>query len=112
MVQIPLSWIELLGRYGIWTRPLLLTSVVPEAPDDAELSDGLLFLEVRGGHRKWVYLRCPQCGERIQIPVAGLNGWKITVDWLRRPTLRPSIWQRGGCGAHFFVTRGRIVTVK
>lgn len=109
MPQVPLSLLEWLCRRRLWTRPDLLAAEVADSPEDDELVAGVLFLERRDGHPKWVHFRCPACPERIQVPVAGSNGWKMSVDWLRRPSLAPSVWQTGGCGAHFFVQRGRIV---
>lgn len=109
MPRLPLSWLEWFGRRRIWTRPDLLATEVADSPEDDELAKGVLFLERREGHPKWVHFRCPACPERIQVPVAGPKGWTVTVDWLRRPSLTPSVWQTGGCGAHFFVQQGQIV---
>ena len=109
MIHLRRSWLEWLAARGIWTRPDLLTVDVPEAPDESELLDGVLFREVRDGYLKWAHLRCPKCGEHIRISLAGDRAWNLKVDWLRRPSVHPSIWQTGSCGAHFFVRRGAIV---
>ncbi|WP_373856266.1 DUF6527 family protein [Acidiphilium multivorum] len=52
---------------------------------------------------------CPRCSEHIQLQTAAGSNWKITCDWLHRPTVQPSIWETEGCGAHFFVRKGRLI---
>jgi len=111
-MQIPHSWLEFFGRIGIWSRPDFLCVDVEDAPVDNQLVRGLLMREVRGGYAKWAHFRCPRCSEHIQISIAGNKGWTLNVDWLRRPTLSPSIWQTGSCGAHFFVRGGHIAWCK
>jgi hypothetical protein len=101
--------LEWLARLRVWRRPDLLTLDVSDAPDDDELLSSVLAREVRDGYPKWAHFLCMRCGEHIRIPVAGPQGWALTVDWLRRPTLSPSVWQTGSCGAHFFLQRGRII---
>ena len=108
MIVLPLPAIEWIYRVGPWTRPQFLVVDVAEAPDDCELIEGLVLREVRGGYVKWAHLRCPRCDEHIQISLAGKERWMVRMDMLRRPTISPSIWQTGSCGAHFFVRRGEI----
>ncbi len=107
-MRLPLAWLEWIGRRRICARPDLLTMDVPEPPDEGELRDGFLLREVRDGYEKWAHFRCPRCREHIRVPLAGAKSWKLKVDWLRRPSLHPSVWQTGSCGAHFFVRKGRI----
>jgi len=109
MLRVPLSWLEWLARRRLWNRPDLLTVDTAETPDEDDLPNGILLREVRGGHQKWVHLRCARCGEHISLPLAGGARWTIGIDLLRRPTISPSIWQTGSCGAHFFVRQGRII---
>jgi len=88
-------------RLRVLRRPDFLVQTVSEQPFEDEM---------RGGHRKWIHLRCPKCGEAIQLEAAGQrHSWTISTDWLRRPTISPSIWETERCGAHFFVRRGRII---
>jgi hypothetical protein len=93
MIMIPLPWLEWLSQHGLWTRPDFLSIDVPEAPDAGELRSNIVLREVRDGYPKWVHLMCPRCQEHIQLPVAGNPHWSIRTDWLRRPTIHPSIWQ-------------------
>jgi Family of unknown function (DUF6527) len=108
MIRIPISWLEWAARHKLWSRPHFLCREVAEAPFD-EMARGLIYDEVRGGHRKWAHLVCPRCGEHIQLQTAMGSDWIITRDWLHRPTVHPSIWETEGCGAHFFIHRGQLI---
>jgi hypothetical protein len=106
MFKLPLSLIEWLGQRGIIRRPWLLCVDVSEAPLDSGLTPSILYREVRGGYPKWAHFACPRCRAHIQIQIAANSQWRLSVDWLRRPTLHPSIWETESCGAHFFVRSG------
>src|SRR6266478_3503280 len=89
------SWAtELIYQMGLAHRPALLVVRVDEAPLEAELMRGAIYVEVRRGHLKWVHFRCPLCSERVQLAMAGKERWLLNVDWLRRPTLSPSVWEQ------------------
>ena len=34
--------------------------------------------------------------------------WNVKLDWLSRPSIKPSVWQSNECGFHFWVERGDI----
>jgi hypothetical protein len=106
MIVLPLSWLEWLTEKGLWRRPKFLIRDVDEEPDD--LDESIIYREVRGGHPKWAHFICPKCSETISVPIVGREAWSLRVDFFRRPTLYPSIWQTGSCGAHFFVTKGEL----
>jgi hypothetical protein len=110
MIMTLPSWLtDGVYRLGFARRPQLQAVEVDQAPAVSELMDGELYVEIRSGHLKWVHFRCPLCGEHIQLPMAGKERWRLSFDWLRRPTLMPSIWEEDTCGAHFFVRRGQIL---
>jgi hypothetical protein len=109
MIRIPLSWVEWAARRRIFKRPAFLCREVEEAPLDEELASGLIYSEVRSGHAKWAHLRCPRCGDHIQLQTAVGSDWTISRDWLNRPTIHPSIWETDSCGVHFFVRRGQLI---
>ncbi len=110
MIMTLPSWLaDVVFRLGLARRPRFVTVKVDEAPVESELLDAELYVEIRGGHLKWIHLRCPLCGEHIHLPMAGNERWRLSLDWLRRPTLMPSIWEKDTCGAHFFVRRGQIL---
>lgn len=109
-MKLPYRWTERFYRLKLVSRPAFLAQVVSEQPFEHEMEAGIIYEEVRGGHRKWLHLRCPKCGEAIQLEAAGQRSiWTMSSDWLWRPTIAPSIWETESCGAHFFVRKGRIV---
>jgi hypothetical protein len=110
MILWLLRWFaKLLFWLRIVKRPRLLARTVDESPLDDELDAHYLLEEVRDGWPKWAHLRCPKCGEHIQLPLAGASAWSLARDRMNRPTLVPSVWEKRSCGAHFYVRQGGIV---
>ncbi len=109
MPRLPLPVVELVFRFPLMRRPRYLMKTAPEAPAPEELRPSVIVLEIRGGHLKWAHLSCPKCGDHIQLPLAGKQRWSVNVDYLRRPTIAPSIWETDSCGAHFFVRKGELL---
>jgi hypothetical protein len=95
-------------RLPFLSMPAFLADVVSECPSREELRSGTIFIEIRGGYPKWAHLRCPKCGDHIQLPLAGTDRWTVRVDFLHRPTLSPSVWEERACGAHFIVRKGNL----
>jgi hypothetical protein len=94
-----------LVRYDLLARR---TDAYP-APDS--LADGELVVVVDGGMHKWACMRCPGgCGTVIplSLTVRRRPRWSVTLDWLRRPTIDPSIHQTNECACHFWITGGRV----
>lgn len=108
-MSIPLSILEGFYRLPFLRRPSYLAKVVPECPSAEELSSGFIAIEKRNGYLKCAHLLCPRCGDHIQLPLAGSERWSVNVDWLRRPTAAPSIWEKAACDAHFFVRKGNVI---
>jgi Family of unknown function (DUF6527) len=108
MRSLPLSLIEAVFRLPFLSRPAFLADIVSECPSCEELHSDVVLIEMRGGHLKWAHLQCPRCGDHIQLPLAGNGRWTIEVDFFRRPTLAPSIWEQTTCAAHFFVRKGKL----
>lgn len=107
--SIPISLAERILKLPFMRRPKYLAQQVRESPSPEELRPHLLFVEVRDGFLKWAHLSCPKCGDHIQLPMAGKVNWKLRMDFLRRPTVSPSIWESNSCGAHFFIRKGDIL---
>lgn len=105
----PFKVIEALHRLPFLRKPEFFARVIPESPCSAELVPGLLFVEIRDGYLKWAHLSCPKCGDHIQLPLAGRERWSVRIDFLWRPTVSPSIWERNTCGAHFFIEKGKLL---
>jgi|ERR1039457_93673 ribosomal protein S27AE len=106
---LPISFAERILNFPFMHRPQYLAIVVSESPSEDELRPNLLLYEMRDGYLKWSHLICPKCGEHIQLPMAGKERWSLKIDFLRRPTLAPSIWETQSCGAHFFIQQGDIL---
>jgi hypothetical protein len=99
---------EWMFRLPWMRRPAFLTVVSTCRPAAGDLGPCILILEIRDGHLKWAHLLCPKCNDHIELPMAGRGKWTIKIDWFRRPTLSPSIWEKATCGAHFFIRSGEI----
>ena len=109
MHRLPLALIERIFCLPFMRRPRFLVQAAPQSPSLGELRPNLMVLEIRGGYLKWAHFSCPQCGDHIQLPLVGKTRWSVKVDLLRRPTLAPSIWEKAGCGAHFFIEKGELI---
>jgi len=109
MQRLPLTIVELIFRLPFMRRPRYLMQTAAETPATEELRENAIVLEIRDGYLKWAHLACPKCGDHIQLPLAGKERWSVNVDYLRRPTLAPSIWETDSCGAHFFVKKGELL---
>jgi hypothetical protein len=107
MRRLPLALAEWVFKLPWMRRPHWLATVADGRPSDEVLCAGLVILEIREGHLKWAHVLCPKCGDHIELPMAGGEKWTVKVDWLRRPTFSPSIWERTTCGAHFFIRGGK-----
>lgn len=61
--------------------------------------------------QKWACLNCPGgCGARIALSLNPNRrpSWSVRLDWLRRPSIHPSVHQKNDCGCHFWVQNGRV----
>ncbi|MDV4146480.1 DUF6527 family protein [Shimia sp. FJ5] len=66
---------------------------------------------VRDGVDKWACFHCPSgCGETIKLSLSKnrMPRWTAMSDWLRRPTISPSVRQTNECRCHFWIRCGRI----
>ena len=98
-------WLHLIDR------PNLIGRSIVQHPSPEELVTGVLLIVEDGVVRKWVCFRCPcGCGEKIMLSLAPQRHphWTVGMDWLRRPTLSPSVRQVTQCRSHYWVRRGRV----
>ena len=93
----------------IWLRiipvPELLARVVTDHPSPETLNAGWIYVVGGSG------FRCPaDNSEIIQLSLMQTHRprWKVTIDFLQRPTIHPSVRQLDGSYAHFWVKAGRI----
>ncbi len=80
-------------------------------PELATLKPGILYVVGGIDYQKWAFLTCPcGCAESIMLSLSKKRRphWQVDVDWLNRPTVRPSIWQTEGCYSHFWIKKGTI----
>lgn len=100
------DWLVQLWRR--FTRPWLRLQWIDEEP--GSLSGGTLYVVGTPEFQKWAIFACPcGCRDRIELYLGHERRphWTIKVEH-GRATIIPSVWQTGGCGAHFFVRRGRV----
>lgn len=69
-----------------------------------------LYAIADAGSAPWAAaLLCP-CGCKAMVQLALVSGaapsWRLRIDWLRRPSLHPSVQRITGCRSHFWLARG------
>jgi hypothetical protein len=97
-----LRWIE---------KPHFITSFVDTHPSVQELDENEFVIVRSGEHTKWACFRCPcGCGDKIALSLVTERrpSWRVFTDWLKRPTVEPSVWQRAGCYSHFWIRKGAV----
>lgn len=102
---------KILAGCGLISRPDLVGIVVEDFPAPEQLAEGLLHVVQDGDRRKWACMPCPcRCGRPLQLSLnpSRRPRWTVELDWLKRPTLNPSIRETSGCKAHFWVCKGRV----
>jgi hypothetical protein len=100
-----------LEQFGVIEPVQLAAQLSPQYPDLKALPEKTLYVVGGPGYQKWAYMVCPcGCGERIMLSLAKNRRphWSVEIDWLGRPTIKPSVWQTDGCFSHFWVKKGRI----
>ena len=106
---------EVLSQVGLIRKPRYVATDVSDNPAPGTLVFGV-FLVVRSGRTpKWAYLFCPcGCGEIIMLSLSSARRprWTVSVDFLGRPTVWPSIHQTAGCRSHFWLRKGNIERVR
>jgi len=92
-------------------RPDLVARIMDRHPNPEDLTPGLLVIVQDGPLAKWACFRCPGgCGARLQLSLNPKRRprWGVDLDWLRRPSLSPSVHQKNACHCHFWVRSGRV----
>ncbi|WP_424340877.1 DUF6527 family protein [Henriciella sp.] len=104
-LRLALEWFELIrqSRYRLQhshTQP------------DLELLDAETIVVVGSfSAPKWAVFRCPgNCSTvyRLSLNADQSPHWRVSVDWLGRPSCSPSIHQKSACHAHFWIRAGRV----
>ena len=101
----------LLVLLGIIPEPDILAKMVAESPASEAIENKTMYIVSEKRHAKWAYFRCPaDRDEMIQLCLMPNHRprWMITIDFLGRPTVNPSIRQLDGSFAHFWIRKGQI----
>ena len=98
-------------RLGFIPKPAYLARPVGTHLSPKDVVSGWVYVVGGPGYQKWAYFRCPTgSGEIIQLSLMPNRRprWQVSVDWLKRPTIHPSVRQLEGSYAHFWMRRGTI----
>jgi hypothetical protein len=109
VLKVWLVW--LLAALGFIAKPRFLVRTSKTNPAKTQLSEADLVIVRSGDFLKWACLRCPcGCGEKISLSLQTNRRplWRVTTDWLGRPTAAPSVWQKTGCCSHFWIRKGAV----
>lgn len=101
----------ILIKTGFIKKPDFMLSVLNEHPSPENIDAGHLYLVKGGGIDKWACFKCPgNCGETIKLSLSQNRrpSWVVLLDWLRRPTIKPSVRQMNECRCHFWLTKGSV----
>jgi len=96
-------------------RPFERYSVVYVEDLPIKLRRQILYVVGERGVHYQASMLCPDgCGTVINLNLLPDDNprWHLTLGENLAPSLRPSVWRREACGAHFFVRNGRIVWCK
>lgn len=106
-------WTNILRRclsaVGFIKRPDLVGRIMDRHPRPEELPPSTVIVVKDGHFEKWACLRCPcGCGEKLMLSLnqARRPCWAVTLDWLGRPSITPSINQLNACRCHFWIKGG------
>ena len=109
-----LAWLKKLLRDGAATigiihRAELVGVLVADHPLPEAMEAGKIYIVGGSGYQKWAVFRCPKHEEEI-VQLSLMQNrrprWTITMDFLDRPTIHPSVRQLDGAYAHFWVKSG------
>lgn len=103
--------LKLLTGIGLVEPPDFIAETVPTHPTPAQLEEGKLFVVKDGKLDKWACFKCPGgCGEKIMLSLLPDRRprWAVKLDWFRRPSVQPSVWQQNECGCHFWIKGGNV----
>ena len=101
----------LLIWFRIIQKPDFITTRVSEHPIESEIKPGQMYVVGGREYQKWAYFLCPsETGEIVKLSLQRNRRphWQVTIDFLGRPTIHPSIRQLEGLYAHFWISRGAV----
>jgi len=105
LLRLFLTWLRVIPK------PSFSARFVTAHPSDAAVKNGQVWIVRDGKLLKWSRLRCPcGCGDVILLSLSASRSpkWQVSVDWLERPTLDPSVRRLEGCESHFWIRGGKV----
>lgn len=109
MIQSALRFV--LERAGIVRRSRYRLRYSQTQPDLETLNAKTIIIVGTPGTPKWAVFRCPgTCSTVYRLPLSAAQTphWRVELDWLGRPSLSPSIFQKSACHAHFWIQSGTV----
>lgn len=103
---------NILAWFRIISRPTFSVVLVDDHPEAETMSDRFIYIVGGRDFAKWAYFRCPaDRDEIVQLSLMPKRRphWSVTIDFLGRPTLSPSVRQLEGSYAHFWIKKGAVV---
>ena len=108
-----MSWRKLirniLVKLKLIDKPDFGCSIVMQHPTPEEIERGEISLVTTPKIQKWACFKCPGgCGETISLSLSQKRRprWKVSFDWLERPSVHPSVRQQNQCRCHFWIKKG------
>ena len=99
-------------------KPVIhFTSVIKmdKTPSNDDINEKDFIEVVYQGKPMWALFKCPcTCGFTISLSLQKAHDyqWRVSINKKGRPDLYPSVWQKGGCHSHFWITDGRVIWCK
>lgn len=112
MLALKLFLLWLLARLGLIKAPDFFARYATAHPPQDEIRPGEMIIVRTGAYTKWACIKCPcGCGDKISLSLdqSRRPRWTVSVDFLSRPTVYPSVHQLAGCRAHFWIKGGQAV---
>lgn len=108
-MMIDILW-KSLEFFHIIPKGDLIAKIKSAHPTPDQILPGEVTI-MHDGVDKWACFHCPGgCGVTIKLSLSKNRTprWAAISDWLKRPTISPSVRQTNECRCHFWIRQGRI----
>jgi hypothetical protein len=102
---------NILISFRLIPRPEFVCRTVHSHPSPEEIVPGEIIVVGSDDYQKWACFRCPGgCEEVILLSLRAPKhpSWRVSSDWLQRPSLYPSVRQLNECKCHFWIRKGQV----
>lgn len=96
-------------------RPAFVARYSEDRPAPDELQVGEIVIVGSPGFQKWACFPCPDnCGDTVALNLSKSRrpSWRVSLDWLSRVTVHPSIHEKSGCRSHYWIQSGKLIWCK